>query len=255
VEHYESSTVGHGSPAAGGARGGRNGDLRPRDAELRWASITKLATGLALLVASRGTVSPTSRRPRGRRWPLLAHASGYARRGVAVMLQETADLLELRHRARRCAVPSARNGFADYFNAAVVEPLALTARCTGRGMGLIAERSTIAEARKRVAAPTIVAAETPAKRRACIPWPPALLPASGAWSRTTGGSPSSCVTRSRRIGPVAHPVHVRPLRRGGTSPGRSESGSACAVLTDKEIRALGVEAWPSQRFSRAKERP
>src|SRR6185437_12474011 len=103
----------------------------PRDATFRWASVTKLLTGLAVLVAvEEGTVDldePAG--PEGSTLRhLLAHASGlppdegpplqspgsrriYSNRGIEVAAGLVADRAGMQ--------------FADYFQASVVEPLGL----------------------------------------------------------------------------------------------------------------------------------
>src|SRR5438552_8990018 len=103
----------------------------PRDVELRWASVTKLLTGLAVLVAAEeGTVDldEPGGPPGSTLRHLLAHASGLP----------TDDDVPLTAPARRriysntgielAAALVAENAgmpFAEYFRAAVVEPLGL----------------------------------------------------------------------------------------------------------------------------------
>src|SRR3954451_18610488 len=109
----------------------------PRDTELRWASITKLLTGLALLVAvEEGTVEldepagPSGSTLRH----LLSHASGlppdegpplmaparrriYSNYGIELAAARVAE---------RAAI-----AFEDYFRTAVVEPLGLQGSLVG----------------------------------------------------------------------------------------------------------------------------
>src|SRR3954468_7999448 len=83
----------------------------PRDAPVRWASVTKLLTGLAALVAvEEGTVELDERLRR-----LLSHAGERRRTYANEGIEEAARLVEA----------GAGMPFAEYFREAVVLPLGL----------------------------------------------------------------------------------------------------------------------------------
>ena len=125
---------GAGSRRRSGAGGRRRRDAGPRDAELPWASVTKLLTGLAILVAlEEGTVDldEPAGPPGATLRHLLAHASGLpvdgeqpiAEPGRRRIYSNTGIELAARLLEERAEMP-----FADYFAQAVVRPLGLAGR-------------------------------------------------------------------------------------------------------------------------------
>src|SRR5262249_42476779 len=124
--------------AAGVARAERVVAMRgPSDAELRWASVTKLLTGVALLVAlEEGTIDldEPAGPPGSTLRHLLAHASGLpvdgdrpiTEPGRRRVYSNTGIELAARLLEQRAEMP-----FADYFAQAVVRPLGLSGRLAG----------------------------------------------------------------------------------------------------------------------------
>src|SRR5262249_6285418 len=105
----------------------------PGDADLPWASVTKLLAGLPTLVALEdGTVDPDE--PAGPWRHLLAPASGRRVDGSEPLTEpgrrriysNTGIELAARLVAERAEMP-----FGDYFAAAVVRPLGLAGRLSG----------------------------------------------------------------------------------------------------------------------------
>jgi CubicO group peptidase (beta-lactamase class C family) len=120
-----------------------------RDLELPWASVTKLLTGVATLVAlEEGTVDldEPAGPPGATLRHLLSHASG-------LPVDGTQPLTEPGHRriysntgielAARLVEERAEMPFADYFSAAVVRPLGLPAVSRARPPTATAGLSTI----------------------------------------------------------------------------------------------------------------
>src|SRR5690349_28496 len=109
----------------------------PRDAVLRWASITKLLTGLAVLVAvEEGSVDLDE--PAGPEGStvrhLLAHASGLPPdEGPPLMPPERRRIYSNAGIEQAAALVGERAAmpFEEYLRAAVVEPLALTGELRG----------------------------------------------------------------------------------------------------------------------------
>ena len=138
-----------------------------QDVELPWASVTKLLTGLALLVAvEEGTVDfdEPAGPPDATLRHLLAHASGLPLDGEQPLMEPgrrriysntgielAAGLLE-----QRAEMP-----FAEYFGQAVVRPLGLAGRLAGSPAH--AYRGTLDDllaVGRELLEPTLVAAET-----------------------------------------------------------------------------------------------
>src|SRR5438105_8829540 len=127
------------STAAAGAA--RNGEVvavhGPRDLMLRWASVTKLVTALAVLVAAEEGVVDLDE-PAGPEGStirhLLAHASGLpfhgdktiARPGTRRIYSNTGFEQLAAQVARAAEIP-----FADYLRRAVFEPLGMSAELRG----------------------------------------------------------------------------------------------------------------------------
>jgi len=159
---------GAGTAAAGVTRADAEVDAHgPRDASLPWASVTKLLTGVAVLVAiEEGTVDlDEAAGPEGSTLRhLLAHASGlppddgpplmppgkrriYSNAGIeraAALVAERADM-----------------SFADYFAAAVAAPLGLTGNLRGSpAWGYTGPLEDLLKLGRELLGPTLVARET-----------------------------------------------------------------------------------------------
>jgi CubicO group peptidase (beta-lactamase class C family) len=228
----------------------------PPDTELRWASITKLATGLALLVAvEEGTVEldEPAGPPGSTLRHLLSHASGLppdegpplmapARRRIYSNygIELAAALV-----AERSEMP-----FADYFNAAVVEPLALAGALHGSpAWGFRGTLGDLLKLGHEFLAPTLIAAET-LEHATTVQFPglPGVLPGFGRMQPNDWG-----LAFELRDAKSPHWTGSRNSARTFGHFGAAgtflwvdpELGLACAVLTDKEFGPWAVEAWPA----------
>jgi CubicO group peptidase (beta-lactamase class C family) len=225
------------------------------EAELPWASVTKLLTGLALLVAlEEGTVDleepagPSGSTLRH----LLAHASGlpvdgsapiaepgrrriYSNTGIelaAKLLEERAEML-----------------FADYFAGAVVRPLGLTGRLAGSpAHGYRGTLDDLLAVGRELLAPTLVAPETLAEA-ATVQFPGlnGVLPGLGRMEPNDWG-----LTFELRDAKSPHWTGPRNSERTFGHFGASgtflwvdpEAGLACGVLTDRPFGDWAKAAWP-----------
>jgi CubicO group peptidase (beta-lactamase class C family) len=246
-----------GTAAAGVTRGGGGVATHgPGDVELPWASVTKLLTGLALLVAvEEGTVDldePAG--PRGATLRhLLAHASGLpvdggqpltepGRRRIYsnIGIERAAALLE-----ERAEMP-----FADYFAQAVARPLGLAGRLVGSpAHGYRGPLGDLLALGGELLEPTIVAGETLAEATTVqFPGLSGVLPGLGrmepndwglafelrdAKSPHWTGSGNSEATFGH-FGASGTFLWVDP-----------EAGLACGVLTDRPFGDWAKEAWPA----------
>ena len=210
-----------------------------------WASVTKLATAVAMLVAAEEGIvdldEPAG--PPGSTFRhLLAHASGLPFEAGAPIAQ-----------------PGKRRIYSNYgfeVAAALVEERAgdavrrRTSRTCGHGTTLraaglgrlrrVAGRSpTCARSRASCSARRgSPARRSPRRRRCSSRASPACCPASAGRSRTTGGSASSCATASRRTG------RARATRRA-TFGHFGRSGTFLWVDPDAGV-ALGVPHRPGR---------
>jgi len=243
--------------AAGVTRAdGEIGAHGPRDAVLRWASITKLATGLALLVAlEEGTVEldEPAGPPGSTLRHLLAHASGLApEEGPPLMPPGKRRIysnygIEL---AAELVADHAGIAFADYFRAAVVEPLGLAGSLQGSpAWGYRGPLDDLLALGRELLAPTLVAPETLAEASAVqFPGLAGVLPGFGRMDPNDWG-----LTFELRDAKSPHWTGSRNSPRTFGHFGAAgtflwvdpELGLACAVLTDKEFGPWAVEAWPA----------
>jgi CubicO group peptidase (beta-lactamase class C family) len=150
-------------------RDGELGSAGPRDRVFRWASITKLLTALAVLVAAEeGTVDLDE--PAGPEGStvrhLLAHASGLpfdgpkpiARPGQRRIYSNTGYAVLGEHLAGRADM-----SFEEYAGAAVLEPLGLTGDLREKpqpAAGYWGTLGDLAALGRELLAPTLVAPET-----------------------------------------------------------------------------------------------
>ena len=220
-----------------------------------WASVTKLLTGLAILVAvEEGSVDldePAG--PAGSTLRhLLAHASGLPLDGTEPMaepgrrriysntgIEVAAGLI-----AERAEMP-----FADYFAAAVVEPLGLGGTLDGSPAHAYAgPLSDLLALARELLAPTLVAPET-IDEAASVQFPglTGVLPGLGRMEPNDWG-----LTFELRDGKSPHWTgHTNSPRTFGHF-GRSgtflwvdpDAGLACGVLTGRPFAEWAKEAWP-----------
>jgi CubicO group peptidase (beta-lactamase class C family) len=249
------------SAAAGIVRGGDLvGTHGPRDAPFRWASVTKLLTGLATLVAvEEGTVDldEPAGPPGSTLRHLLAHASGlppdagpplappgrrriYSNAGI----EAAAELV-----AARAGIP-----FADYFAEAVVRPLGLAGELqSSPAWGYRGPLDDLLALGRELLAPTLVAAETLAEATTVqLPGLDGVLPSFGRMEPNDWG-----LTFELRDGKAPHWTGAANSPRTFGHFGAAgtflwvdpDAGIACGVLTDREFGDWAKDAWP--RFNDA----
>jgi CubicO group peptidase (beta-lactamase class C family) len=231
------------------------GAVGPRDEVLPWASVTKLLTALAALVAvEEGVVDVDA--PAGPEGStirhLLAHASGlgpdeakpiarpgqrriYSNAGFEVLAGAIADTAEMQ--------------FADYLRAAVLEPLGLSRPLRGSPAhaysGSLDDLLALA---RELLAPTLIAPETLAEATdVAFPGLVGVLPGFGRQEPNDWG-----------LGFELRDAKSPHWTGAGNSPrtfghfGASgtflwvdpETRLACACLTDLEFGPWAREAWP-----------
>ena len=204
-------------------------DATHGDGERRfpWASVTKLASSVAFLVAAEeGLVDldEPAGPPAATFRHLLAHASGlpfdegppiappgsrriYSNYGFEVAASRVAERAEM--------------PFAEYF-AAVWEAagIALDGSPGSGASGTITALRALAQ---ELLSPMRIAPETLLEAGSVqFPGLPGCFPASAARIRTTGGSGSSSATRSRRTGPA----RATRRKRSGTSAAAARSSGS-----------------------------
>jgi CubicO group peptidase (beta-lactamase class C family) len=225
------------------------------DLELPWASITKILTGLAVLVAlEEGTIDldePAGPRDATLRH-LLSHASGlpldgdraltepgrrriYSNRGIEL----AAGLLE-----RRAEMP-----FADYFAEAVAKPLALAGRLAGSpAHGFRGPLGDLLALGRELLEPTLVAPETLGEATTVqFPGLSGVLPGFGRMEPNDWG-----LTFELRDAKSPHWTGSRNSEQTFGHFGASgtflwvdpEAALACGVLTDRRFGDWAKDAWP-----------
>ena len=226
------------------------------DAEFRWASVTKLLTGLAFLVAlEEGTVDldepagPSGATLRH----LLAHASGLpvdgsepiAEPGRRRIYSNTGIELAARLLEERAEMP-----FADYFAEAVSQPLGLAGRLAGSpAHGYRGPLGDLLVLGRELLAPTLVAAETLAEATSVqFPGLSGVLPGFGRMEPNDWG-----LTFELRDAKSPHWTGLRNSERTFGHFGASgtflwvdpQAGLACGVLTDRPFGDWAKAAWPT----------
>lgn len=226
-----------------------------RDAELPWASITKLLTGLAFLVAlEEGTVDldEPAGPPGATLRHLLAHASGLPVDGAQPIAEPgrrrvySNTGIEL---AATLLAERAEMSFADYFAAAVTGPLGLTGRLAGSpAHGYRGPLGDLLALGRELLEPTLVAAET-LTEAASVQFPglTGVLPGFGRMEPNDWG-----LTFELRDGKCPHWTGAGNSPRTFGHFGRSgtflwvdpDADLALACLTDLEFGGWAIEAWP-----------
>jgi CubicO group peptidase (beta-lactamase class C family) len=227
----------------------------PRESELPWASVTKLLTGVALLVAlEEGTVDldEPAGPPGSTLRHLLSHASGLPVDGDAPLTEpgrrriysNTGIELAAGLLAERAEMP-----FADYFAQAVVRPLGLAGRLAGSpAHGYRGPLGDLLRVGRELLAPTLVAAETLAEATAVqFPGLSGVLPGVGRMEPNDWG-----LTFELRDAKSPHWTGKSNSERTFGHFGASgtylwidpEVGVACGVLTDRRFGDWALEAWP-----------
>jgi CubicO group peptidase (beta-lactamase class C family) len=247
--------------AAGVTRaGGEVAAHGPRDLTFRWASVTKLLTGLATLVAvEEGTVDldEPAGPPGSTLRHLLAHASGlppedgpplmppgrrriYSNAGI----EAAAELV-----AARAGIP-----FAEYFMDAVVAPLGLAGELSSSpAWGYRGPLDDLLKLGRELLAPTLVAGETLAEATSVqFPGLDGVLP---SWGRMTPNDWGLTFELRDDKSPHWTGAHNSSRTFGHFGAAGTflwvdpEAGVACCVLTDREFGDWAKDAWP--RFADA----
>lgn len=221
----------------------------------RWASVTKLATALAVLVASEeGTVDldEPAGPPGSTVRHLLAHASGLPFAGASPIappgqrrIYSNAGFEVLaRHVAGR-----AEMDFAEYLAGAVLEPLGMGAELRGSaGAGLCGTLDDLARLGAELLSPTLVAAETLEEATAvAFPGLVGVLPDFGRFEPNDWG-----LGFELRDGKEPHWTGRRNSPRtfghfGGAGTFLwvdPDAKLALAGLTDRPFGEWAKEAWP-----------
>jgi CubicO group peptidase (beta-lactamase class C family) len=210
----------------------------PRDVPLRWASVTKLLTGLAALVAVEEGIVELDERLRR----LLSHAGGRRRQYSNEGIEQAANLV----------AAGAEMPFGDYFRAAVVEPLGLRGALQGSPASeYVGPLDDLLALGRELLAPRLIAQETLDEATTVqFPGLAGVLPGFGrqepndwglAFELRDGKSP-------HWTGAENSPGTFGHFGQTGTflwvDP---DLGAACGVLTNRDFGGWAVEAWP--RFS------
>ena len=249
-------TWGARTAAAGVTRAdGEIGVHGPRDAHLRWASVTKLLTGLTVLVAlEEGTVDldEPAGPERSTLRHLLSHASGlppeegpplmppgqrrvYSNYGIELAAARVAE---------RAAMP-----FDAYERAAVLEPLGLAGSLHGSpAWGYRGPLDDLLALARELLAPTLVAPETLAEATTVqFPGLAGVLPSWGRMEPNDWGLAFELRDEKSPhwTGTLVSPRTFGHFGAAGTflwvDP---DAGLACALLTDREFGDWAKEAWP-----------
>jgi CubicO group peptidase (beta-lactamase class C family) len=251
VENWPAQTVAVGVVSAEGIVGWRGDEGR----ELAWASVTKLVTALASLVAlEEGIVDldePAG--PPGSTFRhLLAHASGLpldgegpiSPPGARRIYSNTGFELAAGLIAERAEMP-----FEEYLTAAVFEPLEFSGELRGSpASGLFGTLLDLLDLARELLRPTLVAAETLAEATAVVfPGLAGVLPGYGRMEPNDWG-----LGFELRDDKSPHWTGTRNSPRTFGHFGRSgtflwvdpEAGVAVGCLTDLQFGDWAKEAWP-----------
>jgi CubicO group peptidase (beta-lactamase class C family) len=234
---------------------GELGTIGPRDLGFAWASVTKLLTALAVLVAiEEGSVDldEPAGPPGSTLRHLLAHASGLpldegppiARPGRRRIYSNAG--IEI---AAGTVESAAGMPFGEYLRAAVLEPLGLVGRLrSSPAWGYEGPLDDLLALARELLAPTLVADETLAEATSVqFPGLVGVLPSFGRMEPNDWGlgfelrnTKSPHWTGSRNSADT-----FGHFGASGTflwvDPGK---GIACGVLTDLEFGEWAKEAWP-----------
>ena len=227
----------------------------PRDRVLRWASVTKLVTALAVLIAAEEGVIDLDE-PAGPEGAtvrhLLAHASGLpfegdkpiGRPGTRRVYSNTGFEVLAEHIAARAEIP-----FAEYLAAGVLGPLGMTAELRGSpAADLHGSLDDLLLLARELQVPTLVAAETLAEATSAqFPGLAGVLPDFGRFDPNDWG-----LGFELRDAKSPHWTGARNTSKTFGHFGGSgtflwvdpEAGLALACLTDLDFGEWAKEAWP-----------
>jgi CubicO group peptidase (beta-lactamase class C family) len=224
-------------------------------ARFPWASVTKLVTALATLVAAEeGAVDldEPAGPPGSTVRHLLAHASGLPLDAGAPIAKPATRRIysNAGFEALADAVATrAEMPFADYAREAVLEPLRLTTSLTGSpASGMAGPLEDLLALGRELLAPTLVAKETLGEAtRVAFPGLAGVLPGYGRMDPNDWGLGFELRNEKRPhwTGEQNSPRTFGHFGRTGSflwvDP---EAGVACACLTDTEFGDWAKAAWP-----------
>lgn len=223
----------------------------------RWASVTKVATALAVLVAvEEGTIAldEPAGPPGATVRHLLAHASGLAFDEDRVVAPPGRRRVysNAGYDALGSAVAErAGMAFARYLGEAVLEPLGLRAtRLEGSpAAGLVGSLDDLVRLAVELAAPTLIGASTLAEATtAAFPGLAGVLPGVGRFDPLDWGlgfelrGHKSPHWTGRRNSPATFGHFGGSGSFVWVDP---QAGVACAALSGREFGAWALEAWPA----------
>jgi CubicO group peptidase (beta-lactamase class C family) len=244
-----------GAAAVGTTTGEETARQGDGGASFPWASVTKLVTALAVLVAAEEGVlelDEPAGPPEATVRHLLAHASGLpldgdvpiAKPGVRRVYSNSGFEELARVVAERAEMP-----FADYLGQAVLEPLAMSATLDGSpASGLTGSLDDLLALGAELLAPKLVAAETLAEATTVqFPGLVGVLPGFGRMEPNDWGLGFELRDNKR-----PHWTGSENSSRTFGHFGRSgsflwvdpEAGRACGCLTDTPFGDWAKEAWP-----------
>jgi len=223
-----------------------------RAATFPWASVTKLLTALAALVAAEEGVvelDEPAGPPGSTVRHLLAHASGLPPEGEAPIakpgtrrIYSNAGFEVLASAVgRRAEMP-----FSDYLRLAVLEPLGLTASLDGSpASGVNGTLDDLLALGRELLAPRLIAPETLAEATAvAFPGLTGVLPGFGRMDPNDWGLGFE-LRDEKRTGARNSPRTFGHFGQSGSflwvDP---EAGLACACLSDGSFGDWAKEAWP-----------
>jgi CubicO group peptidase (beta-lactamase class C family) len=251
VERWPARTVAVGVVADGDVVATRG----PREREFRWASVTKLVTALAVLVAAEeGTIDldESAGPPGSTVRHLLAHASGlpfegrepigppgrrriYSNAGFDTLAELVAERSEM--------------SFEDYLHAAVIGPLGMSAELRGSAASqLIGSLDDLLALGRELLAPMVIAPETLAEATSVqFPGLAGVIPDLGRFDPNDWGLGFELKDEK--------PGHFSGTKTSPRTFGHwggsgtflwvdPEVAVACGCLTDLDFGDWAKEAWP-----------
>ena len=242
------------STAAAGVVGAAEAVHGQQDVELRWASVTKLLTGTAVLVAvEEGTVDLDEPAGPATLRHLLAHASGLGpEEGPPLMPPQTRRIYSNYGIEIAAALVEERSGipFAEYLHAAVVQPLGLAGALHGSpAWGYRGPLADLLAFARELLAPRLVAPETLDEATTVqFPGLDGVLPSWGRMTPNDWGLAFELrdAKSPHWTGTLASPRTFGHFGAAGTflwvDP---DARVALGVLTDKEFGDWAKDAWPA----------
>ena len=251
IDRWGASAAAAGVTRAGAAIGVHG----PNEAELPWASVTKLLTGLAVLVAvEEGVVDleAPAGPPGSTLRHLLAHASGlplddgpviappgrrriYSNAGI----EQAADFV-----GAEAGMP-----FADYLAASVLAPLGFAGSLLASpAWGYSGPLDDLLKLGRELLAPTLLAAETLAE--ATTVQFPGLVGVLPGWGRMEPNDWGLAFELRDSKSPHWTGTQASPRTFGHFGASGTflwvdpDAGVACGVLTDRRFGDWAKEAWP-----------